>query len=463
MLVGHIALRYLRRRRMAWLALAAVALTVSVSVLVLGVMEGWVAFTRTQVRAAESDLSLHSAVGIPERRAVDEILAAHPAVAAVAPVVATPAPLVPDAGRGGERMVPVKIEGVDWRRDRAIGRLADTWLHPRPGLDLSSPPLAPAERGTGFLSQQVRTWLPLAGLDALGGIAGMPAALPPRAHRFRPGLIVGRELLYEQGDRLTLGSGVTVTLPDQRGGRLGSARFTISDTVGTGVLEIDRYAAIMPLASAQRITDQDARSRTGARVDGYRMRLVPGAGVDTVRAALAEDPALRAAVAGTGSRLRSWREIRGNAVRLLEINMRTLRIVMIVLQGLCVFTVAAVFSTLVAEKRHDIGVLIGIGVHPRSVVAIFLLASTVACVGGGLIGWAVGWGALALLNPLSAWTGWTLFPQQVFYTAEAPIHFDWRTPVAFIMLQAGIGLCSALIPAVRAGMINPVDTIREAG
>ncbi|MDA3959217.1 MAG: hypothetical protein PF961_00380 [Planctomycetota bacterium] len=465
MLVPYFALRYLRRRRMAWLALAAVALTVWVSVLVLGVMEGWVSFTRVQVRASESDISLRSSEGILASRAVDTILTKHPSVVAAAPFIATPAPMVSEDRSGSKRMIPIHAQGVDWQADRAINRLNDAWLHPRPGLELSAPPLEADERGTGFITQDCRAWLPLAGLETLGGLAGLPVPLPPRASRFRAGLIVGRELMYEQGGRLRMGSPVAITLPDQKGGRLGSVRLEISDTVGTGVLEIDRYAAIMPLASAQRLTDQDDRRHRngGPKVDGYRMRVSPDADLEQVRSELLSDSDLVSAVQGSRARIDLWHEIRGNAVRLLEINLRTLRIVMIVLQALCIFTVAAVFSTLVAEKRHDIGVLIGIGVHPWRVIAIFLLASTLACVGGGLLGWGAGWGALALINPLSEWTGWTLFPQQVFYTSEAPIHFDWRTPASFIALQAGIGLVSALIPAIRAGLINPVDTIREAG
>ena len=55
MLAWHLGLRYLRTRRTAWLALAAITLTVAVPVVVLGVMQGFIDITRLQVRANESD------------------------------------------------------------------------------------------------------------------------------------------------------------------------------------------------------------------------------------------------------------------------------------------------------------------------------------------------------------------------------------------------------------------------
>ena len=39
----------------------------------------------------------------------------------------------------------------------------------------------------------------------------------------------------------------------------------------------------------------------------------------------------------------------------------------------------------------------------RDILGTFLLAGTVCCVSGGVIGWSVGWLALLGLNPISAW------------------------------------------------------------
>ena len=91
MLAPFLALRYLRRRRSAWLSIAAVTLTVLVPVVVLGIMQGWVHITQQQVRGAEADLTLraHSRWrGIQaERYQLKESIEQIEGVKAVAPFV----------------------------------------------------------------------------------------------------------------------------------------------------------------------------------------------------------------------------------------------------------------------------------------------------------------------------------------------------------------------------------------
>ena len=464
MLAWHLASRYLRRRRMAWLAIGAVTLTVAVSVAVLGIMDGWVDMTERQVRAAESDITLKDlSDGMPVGFGIDEHLETITGVAATAPYITTPAAMITESGkrRDGRRMVPVNVEGLDWKADRQIGRLRDEWLHARPGLNLSAPPLEPEERGTGFVTQQCRAWMALAGADLAGAFVGAPLpTLPAYSYRpFRPGFIAGRELLYEQQWYTEVGEQVSLSLPNGKGGTLGKARGEISDTIGTGIIEIDRYAMLVPLNHAQELTALDQKNDQPARIDGYRIRINDGADAATVRSRIAADPILKTMPLGASL----WQETRGNIVALLVANKRNLMLVMILIQALCIFTVAAVFSTLVAEKRHDIGVLLGFGATRGSIVCTFLIAATVACVSGGLIGWGLGWGALSLINPLSEFFGVPLFPQEVIYTSEAPIAYDPQTPLIFIGTQAIIGLLAAAWPAWRASRINPVDTIREQG
>jgi ABC-type lipoprotein release transport system permease subunit len=126
-----------------------------------------------------------------------------------------------------------------------------------------------------------------------------------------------------------------------------------------------------------------------------------------------------------------------------------------------VFIVYAVFSTMVVELRHDIGVLRGIGARRRDVAGALLLAGLTACLAGGVLGWALGWGVLAVLNPLSHLTGIALFPQDVMYTPEAPIAFAWWIPPAFILSMTTIGLIAVALPAWRAARVQPIDTLRE--
>lgn len=455
MLAWHLGCRYLRRRRAAWLALAAITLTVAVPVVVLGVMQGFVDTTRRQVRANESDLTLeppYASGGMRLDDAARERIAGIAGVAGVAPFIETFAIMTPKEAAGDmRRNVPCRVDAVEWGGDEALGRVTPGILHPAPVMDLQAPPLPPERRGSGFLTPAWRHHLVLTGMELMAPLTGMPAALPPRLPP-TPGVVVGRELSYSNGIRL--GSTVTLTVPNGSGGAVGRVTAEVCDTLGTGVYEVDRYTCLMPLPMGQRLADLHAKGERPARAGGWRVRAQDEADLHALR---------RTVVEQTGMHALTWMERRGNMVKSLEVQRNILGLVMVLIQVIAVFIVYAVFSTLVAEKRHDIGVLLGLGARRRDIANAFITAGMVACVGGGLIGWALGWGVLAALNPFARATGIVLFPQDVLYTPEAPTSWNPLIPLFFIGVMTLVGLLAVWLPAWRASRIDPIETLRENG
>ncbi|TVR13014.1 MAG: ABC transporter permease [Planctomycetota bacterium] len=467
MLAAHLGIRYLRKRRAAWLALAAVILSVAVPIVVLGVMQGIVDATRTQVRASESDLTVQPAgrrIGMAADGGEHAALAAIPGVRGVSPFIGGVA-FINSRAEGSRADARnnhfTTIDGIDWNQDWAAGRLHKGLLHQRPVTELSDPPLRPDERGSGFLTPDWRHHMVLSGWNIAADLGAMPLP-PPPSQRPLPGIILGRELIYGVGGMapwspLRPGSQVSMIIPDGRGGTIGRVLAEVSDTIAVGALEIDRFASVLPLPLAQRLTAMDGRhpdSNGHSEISGYRIMLDPRASVEDVRQRIETGFPLWA---------QTWQERRGNLVRSLEVQRNILLLVMILIQGICIFIIYAVFSTLVAEKRHDIGVLLGLGAAPGSIAGAFILAGQSACVIGGVIGWALGWFALASLNPLSEWLGVPLFPQAVFYSPEAPISWDARLPLLFVGVIMLVGLAASALPAWRAARIDPVSTLREHG
>ncbi len=450
MLAWHLGIRYLRKRRAAWLALAAITLTVAAPVAVIGVTQGFLDVLRKQARASESDVTLQTSWtqrGILDTQEFRSDLLAIPRIAKLAPFVqffALMTPRQPDAP--ATYGLPCLIDGVDWQADESIGRIKPAFLHPQPIENLSAPPIPPSRRGTGFLTPSWREHLCLLGLGLAPSLGLGPAPLPPRLLP-RPGVVAGRELLYGSG--IPLGTEVElVGAPQIR-------QFVeITDTIGTGILEVDKVALITPLPIAQRLADFAPKSHHGARVDGFRLTTTNGSDLDQVAAHVSS---------ATGYRAETWLQRRLNMVKSLQQSRDIMAFVMLAMQAIAVFIVYAVFSTLVAEKRHDIGVLLGIGARRRDIAGAFLLAGVTACVLGGLLGWGLGWLLLLVLNPLSRYFEHPLFPQDVFYSPEAPISWDPLIPLFFIAVMSLIGLIAVALPAWRAARIAPVDILREGG
>ncbi len=450
MLAWHLGIRYLRTRRAAWLALAAITLTVAAPVTVIGVMQGFLDVLRRQARASESDVTVYQSwggPGIADSRERRQQLLDVDGVAAVGPFVQLYALMTPTfIGDQSSYGLPCQIDAIDWRADEIIGRLRPGLLHPQPVEDLSAPPLKPSERGSGFLTPAWRDELSLIGLRlapalGLGPLPPPPRQLPP------PGVVAGRELLYGSG----LGVGERVEL-------VGSAHIAktaeISDTIGTGILEIDKLSLIVPLGLGQELADFTPTKGRPLRVDGYRLQARPDVDLDKLASRVHEI---------SGRRADTWLHRRANMVKSLEYQRNIMAFVMLAIQAIAVFVVYAVFSTLVAEKRHDIGVLLGIGARRRDIAYAFLIAGIAACGFGGALGWGIGWGLLAFLNFLSKHYGLLLFPQDVFYSPDTPISWDARIPLFFIAAMGIIGLAAAALPAWRASRIAPVDILREGG
>lgn len=467
MLSWYLGGRYLRKRRAAWLALAAVILSVAVPIVVLGVMQGIVDATRTQVRAAESDLTVQprgGRLGWDQDSELPILLQQSEGVRSVAPFVSAVA-FINSRGEGSRQDARsnyfTTVDGVDWEQDWAMGRLDPSKLHQRPVTELTSPPLGPDERGTGFLTPDWRHHLALSGLEMGGSLGGLILPLPPRPTP-RPGMVLGRELIYGEGGMapwspLRPGRVVSMVIPDGRGGTVGRIQAEVSDTLAIGALEIDRFTSLLPLPLAQRLSAMDGRhGESGGQreVSGYRVMVENGYHSDEVRQRLQSEHNVWA---------QTWQERRGNLVRSLEVQRNILMLVMVLIQCICIFIIYAVFSTLVVEKRHDIGVLIGLGARESSIAGAFLWAGQAACIGGGLFGWALGWAALALLNPLSELLEVPLFPQAVFYAPQAPISWDPWFPIIFIVVIMVVGFMATLLPAWRAARIDPVATLREQG
>ena len=155
-------------------------------------------------------------------------------------------------------------------------------------------------------------------------------------------------------------------------------------------------------------------SRGQAEVSGFRLVLADGTDPSAMRDELEEKHFLFG---------QTWKERRGNLVGSLEVQRNILMLVMIVIQCICIFIIYAVFSTLVVEKRHDIGVL-WLGRKPSGNRRCLFIrrADGLCCRRLCRLD-----GRLGRLGPAQSPVGISgnpPFPQAIFYSPEAPISWN---------------------------------------
>jgi putative ABC transport system permease protein len=119
------------------------------------------------------------------------------------------------------------------------------------------------------------------------------------------------------------------------------------------------------------------------------------------------------------------------------------------------FVILNSFRTMVAERRRDVGMLRAIGAKRSTIIGMFLVEAMFQGVLGTAIGIGLGWlmavGGIAAMNPLIS--------SFAHITIGAPV-FETSTWVLAIGLGVGVTIAAAVIPAIAAGRITPMEAMR---
>ncbi|WP_130865017.1 ABC transporter permease [Acidipropionibacterium timonense] len=99
----------------------------------------------------------------------------------------------------------------------------------------------------------------------------------------------------------------------------------------------------------------------------------------------------------------------------------------------------------IIERTTEIGLRRAIGARPSHIVAQFLIESTLIGLLGGLVGASVGVITVVAVCVARQWTA----------------VLDWRLAVGGPLIGALVGVLAGLIPAWRAGRIEPIEALRS--
>ena len=121
------------------------------------------------------------------------------------------------------------------------------------------------------------------------------------------------------------------------------------------------------------------------------------------------------------------------------------------------FIIFNTFRTVVAERRHDIGMLRAVGASRRTIVGIILTEGLLQGGLGTLIGMVLGY----LIAALGLWAVSPMMQQIVHITFGWPIV---PLPLALVTIFLGVGvtMLAGLIPALSAGRVTPLEALRPS-
>jgi lipoprotein-releasing system permease protein len=311
---------------------------------------------------------------------------------------------------------------------------------------------------TPFVLQQALFTSP--GGDAHGGLVrGVDTTDASVVADLRQQLRTGRmDVFADGGDAILLGSelarllgllpgdAVTVISPKGALTAVGMVpkmrRFTVAGTIQVGMHEYDASLAYLPLGPAQEFA-----GLTGAT--GVEVKLVDPFDAKAVGR-------LIAARLGMSYWVRDWMEMNRNLFAALQLEKLALFVIVTIIVLVAAFAIIGHLVLLVAEKRKEIGILKSIGATGSSITAVFFTVGMTIGAVGTLAGSLVG---LAII--------WVQNTYKVIRLAGDVYQIDYLpmklTPTDFLAIVGAtlvLSFFATIIPARRAGALEPVDVLR---
>ena len=168
--------------------------------------------------------------------------------------------------------------------------------------------------------------------------------------------------------------------------------------------------------------------------------------------------------AGTEVSIQTWRQRQASVVGPIEAQ-RTLVVTMFgIISIVSVVLIFVIFYMIVVQKTRDIGVLKSVGASSGGVACIFLTYGAAIGLMGAIFGTVAGYLFVLNINPIHDWIGRTfglvVWRRDIFMFEKIPNQVDPFTAVVVVVSAICAGLLGAILPAIRAGRMQPVEALR---
>jgi lipoprotein-releasing system permease protein len=257
--------------------------------------------------------------------------------------------------------------------------------------------------------------------------------------------------------------------------------FTVVDDCRTDVASIDSEIVYLPFETLQRMSGLEAKVAPEdpakvvipARCHQIHFKVAPSWGTSERRLAEVcgqietvwrDFYARNAQRIGTDASVQTWRQRQAALVGPIE-KQRTLTVIMFAIISLVsVVLIFVIFYMIVFQKTKDIGVLKAVGASSPGVAGIFLAYGAAVGLVGSVLGTIGGYYFVrhinAIQDAIDRWFGFRVWDRDVFMFEKIPNEVKLVPALLIVAGAIAAGLLGAIIPALRAARMEPVEALR---
>jgi lipoprotein-releasing system permease protein len=507
-LISKLMFRYLVKRRIAWVSLIAVMLCTAMVLIVISVMGGWLRMFRQTNHALIGDLIVYrgSLDGFSHYEDMMAEIAKIPGVKAVTPTIhAVGLAEIGLAHTQNPIRTPVEVIGLDIKQIGKVNGFVDS-LHLQPDvLRAKAKEFAQAakkDHDTGSGDEVLDAARAKSFEAKADSFPSWQKPLPdevyqgelPRAKnaaRFG-GIVVGsgviglrgtdprEDFIYRATVKLTLlkisGDFASADLQD----KASTNYYWLSDDSRTGVFQADQNFVYLPFDVLQNELNMGASTYTDAntghqeiepaRCTEILISVNPGIDPHAIKPQISN--AVNAVLQkfdlyypDIGAiRVETWDEKQRDFLSAVEHEKSLLVILFAIISVVAIFLVFCIFFMIVMEKTRDIGIVKSVGATSSSIASIFLgYGLTIGIFGGGM-GLLTAYLVVHNINQLHAWMGEhfgiQIWNAKTYLFDTIPNTMDAHDVIVIVSVAILSSVLGALVPAIRAARMNPVEALR---
>jgi len=437
-------LRYLRKKKIIFLSIAAVALSVALLIVVASLFNSFInAFEQSAVETM-GDVVLTPPIKFAKYQLLIEQLEQIQGVEAATAILSTPGLL--HLGKGNVRAV--EVWGIEPQGRAEVTGFKQCLLE--------------AKRSSQEPSLEIPGYP-----EKVGGFVGIGLVSEPDEETDEYDFDAAEKMV---GKQVVLTTGAVIETKDGKEKRFKRKTivFTIADVVFTGIYGVDKTYVYLPIEDLQKTLYPN---KDNGAADQIQIKLAGNTEADVTMAQI------RGVWENFAAKQLGWdrhlvrytdietsKQMQSQYVAEFRKQMGILLLIFGVVSFSAILLILCIFYMIVMTRQKDIAIIKSCGAASSSVVLIFVGFG--ACVGiiGSALGTLLGYVITKNINTLEEWIriifGLKLWRSSVYMFSKIPNEVAWSSAWHIVLLAVTAAAIGTLIPAIIAARTKPVTILR---